>query len=322
MREPELDALQYWCDLIKSADDVGLVTSAILKSVEYQKLAVERVRRDRCLSETLRRVALWFVADPLFVVDVGAQELADEAHVYDPLITADLHCRILGFEPLEGKVSSVYADRPNTAVTLSPTFVGDGQRHTFHINNYDATSSLLPFNLALTSELAGLSGLRTVSTQAVATESLDVVLAGFERIDFLKLDIQGFELTALQNATLALERTNVVHCEVSFAEIYEGQGLFSEVESLLRRNGFEFLDLSTECRYPYHCKSQNKSEDRLGWGDAIFFKRPVDLRSSRDLLAQAVIALAVYHKHSLGEFLLEQFDAREGTQLVSGFQAP
>ncbi len=289
-RDPEPAGLDYWSGVIVDSGDAGMVLHA--------------------------RTALG--ARPLAIVDVGAQELEGEQHVYAALDAHGLPNRIIGFEPLADKLDE--SKRRNPRITLYPTFIGDGASHTFHINNFDATSSLLPLNRALTADLVDLSNLATVSTEQVATSTLDAVLADTPYVDFLKLDIQGFELAALEHATALLSRTNVVHCEVSFAEIYQGQALFSDVEALLRAHGFYFVDFSSSTRYPYHCASGSTSRDRLGWGDAVFFRRPELLASESDLLAQVLIAQFVYDKSSLAEYLAERHGA-SGASLAAIFGA-
>lgn len=318
-REPEPAALEYWSGAIIASGSPGAVLNAITESDEFKT----RISFDTAKNET--NLALASIVQPLLhshplvIVDVGAQELEGEQHVYAAISKHQLPYQIIGFEPLEEKITESKQRNPDPRITLFPTFIGDGNSHTFHINNYDATSSLLPLNQQLIQDLVDLSPLSTVKTEQVATSTLDSVLSDTARVDFLKLDIQGFELSALQHASEVLDRTNVIHCEVSFAEIYEGQALFSEVETFLRQHGFYFLDFSSNCHYPYHCQSKNNSRDRLGWSDAVFFKHTELLKTDRDLLAQIMIAMLVYQKPSLAEFLAERHDAATGTRLSNIF---
>lgn len=315
-RAPEPEGLDYWSSVILAGGDAGAVLNAITQSDEFKALSAPLVRRDAVRAGLAAHAAEALAARPLVIVDVGAQELEGEQHVYAALDADGLPNRIIGFEPLADKLDE--SQRRNPRITLYPTFIGDGGVHTFHINNFDATSSLLPLNRALTADLVDLSNLSTVSTEQVATSTLDTVLADTPYVDFLKLDIQGFELAALQNAAALLSRTNVVHCEVSFAEIYQGQALFSEVETLLRQHGFYFVDFSSSTHYPYHCASGSTSRDRLGWGDAVFFKRPELMANEHDLLAQVLIAQFVYDKPSLAEFLAGRLGAGSALAAIFG----
>ncbi|MES2297868.1 MAG: FkbM family methyltransferase [Pseudomonadota bacterium] len=320
-REPDPAGLRYWSDLVTQHGSAGAVLDAIVAGGEFQDIGA-RHADGAALWQTLAPAAAAALAGvPLQIVDVGAQELEGEQHVYAPLCRPDLPHHVIGFEPLADKIRESAARHAGKPLTLLPTFIGDGASHTFHINNDDATSSLLPLNEALTSLLADLSHLHTVRRETVTTSTLDQALAGTARVDFLKLDIQGFEGRALEHAGAVLGRTNVVHCEVSFAEIYQGQALFAEVDTLLRAHGFEFIDLSSACRYAYHGEANSSARDRLGWGDAVYFKRAELVAEARDLAAQMAVALLVYDKPSLAEFLAARHDARAGGALAGAFSA-
>jgi len=308
-RDADPAGLAHWsAALAEGRADLGALGAALAGSDEFAARAAARAVRDGLPARFAAAAAPAFAGAPLRIVDVGAQILADEQHVYAPLAAHGLACHVVGFEPLEDKLSERRRQDDGSTVELFPDFIGDGGRHTFHVNAPDATSSLLPFNRALTAQLVDLSHLRTEKTLDVATSTLDGALADGARVDLLKLDIQGFELPALRHAGAVLARTNVVYCEVSFAEIYAGQGLFSDIEQLLRARGFDFIDLHTSCRYAYH-GADTAARDRLGWGDAIFYKRP-ELVGERDLLAQAAIALLLFDKPSLAAALAARAGAR------------
>ncbi len=236
----------------------------------------------------------------IVVVDVGAQRLSYETDVYAPLAGAGYGLRVIGFEPIETRRVERAAEG-DRSVTLLPHFVGDGERRPFHLASFDATSSLLPFNDGTTDAFVELRDLRTVSIEEVATVRLDQALADLPRIDFLKLDIQGFEAMALQHATDVLARTSVVHCEVLFADIYRGQGFFSDVDRLLRDRGFEMIDLVFEHRGGYVVPSGGVTGDRLLWGDAIFMRRLTGSENAGARSLQAAIAVHVYDKPGLAE---------------------
>ena len=78
-----------------------------------------------------------------------------------------------------------------------------------------------------------------VAEHSVATTRLDDI-NGIEKIDFIKLDVQGSELTILSNAKRLLESCLLVQVEVEFVELYEGQPLFSDVDNFMRSRCFQF----------------------------------------------------------------------------------
>jgi len=68
----------------------------------------------------------------------------------------------------------------------------------------------------------------------------------------LKLDVQGFELSALQGCGRLLERFRYVYVEASFIELYVGQALATEVIGFLFSRGFNLMCVAI-CRVAPLC---------------------------------------------------------------------
>jgi FkbM family methyltransferase len=255
------------------------------------------------------------IEGPLVVVDVGAQSLHGESHVYSPLYALGLDVRVVGFEPIAERAFARRAEENGRDTLIIEAFAGNGEELTFHENSSSGASSLLPLDAEVCSSFMSLTALRTNSRQQVRTSRLDDLLRDIPAVDFLKMDIQGFELAALQGAREVLGRTAVVQCETEFVPIYSGQPLFSEIEIHLRGQGFDFLDFHAPAYRAPVVPSGRVRNDQLLWADAIFAARVVTA-SNRALLAQAVIAIALYRKLSIGERALAAYDARNGTDLA------
>jgi FkbM family methyltransferase len=111
---------------------------------------------------------------------------------------------------------------------------------TMHVSRWDVSSSLLPFaqaqhdNFPFTEE---------ASREAVETTSLEACIHEDQIRDFslLKLDVQGFELAALQGCGGLLDRFRYVYVEASFIELYVGQALATEVIAFLLGRGFHLM---------------------------------------------------------------------------------
>jgi FkbM family methyltransferase len=111
---------------------------------------------------------------------------------------------------------------------------------TMHVSRWDVSSSLLPFaqaqhdNFPLTEE-ASQEVVETAFLEACIDEHLirDPAL--------LKLDVQGFELAALQGCGALLDRFRYVYVEASFIELYVGQALATEVIGFLLGRGFNLM---------------------------------------------------------------------------------
>ena len=85
--------------------------------------------------------------------------------------------------------------------------------------------------------------LEPVEVSKIQVSSLDEIILKRElpSCDFLSIDVQGGELDVLKGANDSLINTSGVLLEVEFAEMYEGQPLFGEVDEFLKSNGFKFI---------------------------------------------------------------------------------
>ncbi len=254
---------------------------------------------------------------PLVIVDVGAQALAHEAHVYEPLRRLGVPLRVIGFEPLAEQAAARRAADGDDSLIVE-AFVGDGGTHRFHPCNSPASSSLFPLDRAVCGTVASLAGLVDRNGETVATQRLDDLLAGIEAVDFLKLDIEGAELMTLQGATSVLARTAVIHAETAFVAFRTGQPLFADIDTHLREQGFGLIRLHEPAMRAAVTPSGAQGADRLMWADAVFFANEARV-TDRMLLAQAIVAGGIYRMHTVAERALAIYDVRHGTGLAADY---
>lgn len=82
-------------------------------------------------------------------------------------------------------------------------------------------------------------------------------------IEFMKFDIQGYELNALRGAVETLKNsTLIVYSEIWFNCPYEKGTLFSELDLFLREQGFAVYDI--------YKPKYNKTGGQVMWANAIF----------------------------------------------------
>lgn len=105
--------------------------------------------------------------------------------------------------------------------------------------------------------------------------TLDEVLAekSMDKIDFIKLDVQGFELEVLKGAANSLSSAEVVLMEVSLIEINKGAPLIHEVMNFMSTRGFVCYDICSIVRRPL--------DNALWQTDLIFVKADSPLVSSK-----------------------------------------
>jgi len=68
-------------------------------------------------------------------------------------------------------------------------------------------------------------------------------------IDLVWMDIQGAELLALRGMHDGVRDLKLIHVEVEFFEIYQGQPLFPEIRRYLSQHGFSFLGFTVYSKF-------------------------------------------------------------------------
>ena len=76
---------------------------------------------------------------------------------------------------------------------------------------------------------------------SVKVESIDSWAAKYKikQIDFLWLDLQGLELSALKGAEKILDTVLAIQAEVNLVEVYKGVPLYNDLRQWLAKRGFE-----------------------------------------------------------------------------------
>jgi FkbM family methyltransferase len=135
--------------------------------------------------------------------------------------------------------------------------------NSLHINQSAATNSLLASSKTGSPIDTLTASYKTIN---IKTDTIDnmVVKHHIDRLDILKLDIQGGEIRALQGAAqmLSEKRINLIYCEVEFITIYESQPLYHHIATFLQNYGYQLFDI-----FDFH-HLENK---QLAWADAIFY---------------------------------------------------
>lgn len=309
-REPDPGGLFHHCDLLERGATMESVATSIDASSEAQQYRQRSSWQDRmriAASHLSKRLG-----NPLVILDIGAQELEFESHCYQVLIDQNLVQTIIGFDPIEEKARDRNAKEP--IADIRPVALGTGKQETLYVNNYDATSSLYPINEGIMGATEDLYRYHTVRKTSLPTTRLDGVITP-DRIDFMKLDIQGYELRVLEHAVETLKKTLCVHVETEFQQIYQDQPLFGEIFNFLVSQGFTFCELTKPVRLSsrqFRERFPHIPASRLFWGDAVFLRSEVE--APNDRLRQALITNLVYEWPDETYDLLRKYDTWTGEE--------
>lgn len=135
------------------------------------------------------------------------------------------------------------------------------------INDSPMTSSVLPRNENSEQYFDAVTKIKDV--RELEATSLDdwFEQSGLDRIDIIKLDLQGYELEALKGARRVLERgVACVYVEVNYVPFYEGSATFGEIDVFMRSRGYKLFNLYNTCTH--------LPAGHIGSGDALYVPDP------------------------------------------------
>lgn len=240
--------------------------------------------------------------DLIRVVDIGANPI-DGDPPYLPMLETEI-CSVIGFEPhiaalniLDGKKSKYE--------TYLPYVIGDGsEKKLRHYASSGLTSlfELDPDSLNIFEFYKPLGQL--VAEEKVATRKLDSI-SEIERVDFLKIDIQGGELSAIQGGRRLLSDAVVIQLEVSFVPLYKNQPTNGELDLELRKLGFLPHTFANIKHWPISPAivdaNPEKPVRQILEADLVYVKdiRYMDKFSNEQLKRLALIAHACYKSFDL-----------------------
>ena len=196
------------------------------------------------MRETMTLQDLLGSIEPIHVMDIGAACIA-EVPVYKNLL--DLHlAHLTAFEGDSRQIKKIQ-ESFGDQVTIYNDFLSDGTEKTLYLASEDTgMTSLLKPDLTALKFFNGFVHFGKIhKTEQIQTKRLDDV-AGIHAIDMLKMDIQGSELSVLNNGLNTLKDCLAIQLEISYICLYENQPTFGEIDVWMRQNGFAphcFLDV-------------------------------------------------------------------------------
>lgn len=170
------------------------------------------------------------------------------------------------FEPLPDKVKELEElTSTNPKVRVFPGLLGAQPQEAVYLHECETASSVLTENVN-----------KDIPAQQYPMRTVDQIVeehfAG-RFPEFLKLDVQGYELEVLKGAERSLPRMKALLAEVNLLDIHEGAPLFAEFVAWLNERGWVAYDICGLTRRPL---------DRGLWQTDMLFV-PVDsnLRSDK-----------------------------------------
>jgi FkbM family methyltransferase len=194
------------------------------------------------------------------IIDAGASD----GRISKKLLRRFPAAQVYAFEPnpLYAEALEQYArDDPR----FHPQFLALSDHEgtaTLHVTESPGSTSLFaPADRLREMQPEGASVTRREQVELVTIDQW-AQRCGDPAIQLMKFDIQAGELRALQGAVRVLQSsTLLVYTEIWFNPVYDGGGIYSEMDLFLREYGFALYDIY---------KPKYGPNGLLTWGNAVF----------------------------------------------------
>ncbi|HMK57267.1 MAG TPA: FkbM family methyltransferase [Dissulfurispiraceae bacterium] len=226
--------------------------------------------------------------DIVRIIDVGARGGIDSRWM--PFFH---NLEVIAFEPDPEECRALNSKTFPYSVTFLPVALGahDEEEATLFICKSAGCSSLLRPNIGLCSAYPYGKEMEVINQIPMTLTRMDTVCTDFQP-DVIKVDTQGTELDILHGAGHLLDNALAVELEVEFVPQYEGQALFSDIDSYMRQQGF----LLRGIRRTYW---RNKTQYAHPYGGQILHGDALYLRLNRINCPKGHIILSAYRQFDL-----------------------
>ena len=258
---------------------------------------------------------------PINICDIGASPI-DKTDFIQTLFD-NCNSKIIGFEPNIHEFKKL--ERSNPKKKFYNYALGDGKDKTLNICKAPGMSSFLEPNydyLKIFHSFEEWSEI--VSKQEVTTKKLNDV---DEILDFIKLDVQGYEYEILKYGQKKIKEAKVIQIETSPFPIYKNEKSMSEIINLLENNGFMlhmFNKINTRSFKPMVvANNKNLGINHLFQLDCVMVKnfKEIKLLDKESLMKLILIMFYSFKSYDFVDYLITILDNKFNTSFIEKYRA-
>ncbi len=200
---------------------------------------------------------------------------------FSDLPNSDIALTLVEPDPEEAERLEIFYRKKNIEAKIFQTALwSECINLSLNLTKSPGCSSIFNPNIELLEKFPDVNRFSVSKKINFQSDSIDNLFANnvIQKLDFVKIDVQGAELEILKGGEGFLKNNLVgVELEVEFLEVYKGQPLFSEIDLFVRKElGLELWDISkTYWKYNHKGMKSIPAKGRLVFGDALYF-RPIE----------------------------------------------
>jgi len=252
--------------------------------------------------------------NPLVIVDVGAS-----GGMHERWRKLGSNVKAILFEPDPNEFKKLVETQSKNSVVINSALAEGSETVKFHLcKKQEVSSTYIPnkFVLDKYEDSDRFDIEKTITLEADSMNNL-LLNENISEIDFMKIDTQGSELDIIKGASNFYENLVGLEVEVEFLELYQGQPLFSEVNSFIESKGFTLIDLK---RYFWKrsAKKYSSNKGQLIFADALYLKEPEDIIALDGLNEEKIVRTTfIYLAYGYDDFATTLLDLSLKANLLS-----
>ena len=258
---------------------------------------------------------------PLVICDIGASPI-DPTPFIDELIK-NVNCILYGFEPNEEEFKKLNSTDKKKYFNYA---VGNGQKETLNICAAFGMSSILEPDFEYLKLFHGLSDWAKIKKKIeIQTKKLDE-LNFDKKIDFLKIDVQGYESEVIKNGKNTIKDCLIVQLETSPIPLYKNEKSFAHICVELENLDFQlhsFNKINTRCFKPMTLQNNIYTGlHHLFQLDCVFIKK-LNLFDQLDLEQLKKIALILFYSfgsYDLVDYIISKISELEKNDIIAEYR--
>ena len=258
---------------------------------------------------------------PIYICDIGASPI-DKTDFIDDLYN-NSNSKIIGFEPNIEEFNKL--ENRNSKKNYYNYAIGDGSEKILNICKGAGMTSFLEPNI---NYLKNFSWFDThseiIKKEKVKTKKLDSLK---EKIDFLKIDVQGYESEIIKYGENKIKDSLVVLIETSPIPLYKNEKTFSEVIGAIEKLGFSLHMFNKVNTKPFKPMKVNNNIfigiNHLFQLDCVMIRNLDDIckLNKEDLIKMILIMFYSFKSYDFVDYLINILDKKYNTNYIEKYRS-